>query len=303
MNGADTYMSDCTLCPRRCHVNRQAGQTGYCRETSKLAVARAALHMWEETCISGKNGSGAVFFSGCNMRCVFCQNYNISGAKTGKLISAERLSEIFLELKEQGAHNINLVTPTHYVPQIAEALDTAKRKGLNIPIVYNTSGYECKETLRMLEGYVDVYLPDFKYWDEEIARRLSHAPDYTVHAKQALEEMVRQTGGIEIDKKSGLIKRGVIVRHLVLPGHVKDSKEIISYLHGTYGNQIMISIMNQYTPMPQAEGLEQLGRRVTKKVYKKVVDHALEIGVENGYVQEGGTASESFIPEFDGEGV
>ena len=303
MNGADTYMSDCTLCPRRCHVNRQAGQTGYCRETSKLAVARAALHMWEETCISGKNGSGAVFFSGCNMRCVFCQNYNISGAKTGKLISAERLAEIFLELKEQGAHNINLVTPTHYVPQIAEALDTAKRKGLNIPIVYNTSGYECKETLRMLEGYVDVYLPDFKYWDEEIDRRLSHAPDYTVHAKQALEEMVRQTGGIEIDKKSGLIKRGVIVRHLVLPGHVKDSKEIISYLHGTYGNQIMISIMNQYTPMPQAEGLEQLGRRVTKKEYKKVVDHALEIGVENGYVQEGGTASESFIPEFDGEGV
>ena len=303
MNGADTYMSDCTLCPRRCHVNRQAGQTGYCRETSKLAVARAALHMWEETCISGKNGSGAVFFSGCNMRCVFCQNYNISGAKTGKLISAERLSEIFLELKEQGAHNINLVTPTHYVPQIAEALDTAKRKGLNIPIVYNTSGYECKETLRMLEGYVDVYLPDFKYWDEEISRRLSHAPDYTVHAKQALEEMVRQTGGIEIDKKSGLIKRGVIVRHLVLPGHVKDSKEIISYLHGKYGNQIMISIMNQYTPMPQAEGLEQLGRRVTKKEYKKVVDHALEIGVENGYIQEGGTASESFIPEFDGEGV
>lgn len=303
MNGIDTYMSDCTLCPRKCHVNRQTGQTGYCRETSKLAVARAALHMWEETCISGKNGSGAVFFSGCNMRCVFCQNYNISGAKTGKLISVGRLSEIFLELEEQGAHNINLVTPTHYVPQITEALDIAKREGLKLPIVYNTSGYECKETLRMLEGYVDIYLPDFKYWDEEIARRLSYAPDYTTHAKQALEEMVHQTGGIEIDEKSGLMKRGVIVRHLVLPGHVRDSKEIISYLYRTYGNQIMISIMNQYTPMPQTEGLEQLGRRVTKKEYKKVVDHALEIGVENGYIQEGGTASESFIPEFSGEGV
>lgn len=303
MKAQDTYMSDCTLCPRRCHVNREGGYTGYCGVTSKIVVARAALHRWEETCISGENGSGAVFFSGCNMRCVFCQNYNIAGAKAGKEITTERLAEIFLELEGQGAHNVNLVTPTHYVPQIIEALNLAKREGLHIPVVYNTSGYECKETLQMLEGYVDIYLPDFKYMNERLARRLSCASDYTVYVKQAVKEMVRQTGGIEMDEKTGLMKRGVIVRHLVLPGHVKDSKEIISYLQETYGDRIMISVMNQYTPMPRAKDLDQLGRRVTKREYEKVVDHALEIGVTNGYIQEGGTASESFIPEFDGEGV
>lgn len=303
MRDQDIYMSDCTLCPRRCHVNREEGHTGYCGMASKLVVARAALHRWEETCISGENGSGAVFFSGCNMRCVFCQNYNIAGAKVGKVITIERLAEIFLELEGQGAHNVNLVTPTHYVPQIIEALSLAKREGLHIPVVYNTSGYECKETLQMLEGYVDIYLPDFKYMNERLAQRLSCAPDYTIYVKRAVDEMVRQTGGIEVDEKTGLMKRGVIVRHLVLPGHVKDSKEIISYLQETYGDRIMISIMNQYTPMPQARDLEQLGRRVTKREYEKVVDHALEIGVTNGYIQEGKTASESFIPEFDGEGV
>lgn len=303
MKAQDTYMSDCTLCPRRCHVNREGGYTGYCGVTSKIVVARAALHRWEETCISGENGSGAVFFSGCNMRCVFCQNYNIAGAKAGKEITTERLAEIFLELEGQGAHNVNLVTPTHYVPQIIEALNLAKREGLHIPVVYNTSGYECKETLQMLEGYVDIYLPDFKYMNERLARRLSCASDYTVYVKQAVKEMVRQTGGIEMDEKTGLMKRGVIVRHLVLPGHVKDSKEIISYLQETYGDRIMISVMNQYTPMPRAKDLDQLGRRVTKREYEKVVDHALEIGVTNGYIQKGGTASESFIPEFDGEGV
>ncbi len=303
MKDQDIYMSDCTLCPQRCHVNRKEGHIGYCGETSKLVVARAALHRWEETCISGENGSGAVFFSGCNMRCVFCQNYNIAGAKAGKVITIERLAEIFLELEEQGAHNVNLVTPTHYVPQIIEALNLAKSEGLHIPVVYNTSGYECKETLRMLKGYVDIYLPDFKYMNERLAQRLSCASDYTIYVKQALEEMVRQTDGIEMDEKTGLMKRGVIVRHLVLPGHVKDSKEIISYLQETYGDRIMISVMNQYTPMPQAKDLEQLGRRVTKREYEKVVDHALEIGVTNGYIQEGAAASESFIPEFDGEGV
>lgn len=303
MDSIDVYMRDCTLCPRRCHVDRRGGQTGYCRAASEIVVARAALHMWEENCISGEKGSGAVFFSGCNMRCVFCQNYNIAGARAGKVITVGRLAEIFLELGGRGAHNINLVTPTHYVPQIIEALKIAKGKGLSIPIIYNTSGYEREETLRMLEGYVDVYLPDFKYMDEEIAGKYSHAPDYTFYAKQALKEMVRQTGDVKINEKTGLVERGVIVRHLVLPGHVRDSKEIIRYLHETYGEQIMISMMNQYTPMPQTEGIEQLGRRVTRREYEKVVDYAIEIGVENGYIQEGPTASESFIPEFDGEGV
>ena len=298
-----TCMADCVLCPRMCHANRLAGRIGYCRETAELVAARAALHMWEEECISGKAGSGTVFFSGCNLGCIFCQNHNISQAKAGKVISVGRLSEIFLELQGQGANNINLVTPTHYVPQIIEALNLATGQGLNIPIVYNTSGYERVDTLRMLKGYVDIYLPDFKYMDERLAGEYSQAPDYPVYAKQALEEMVSQTGEFKMDETTGLLQRGVVVRHLVMPGHVKNSKEVIRYLYNTYGNRILISIMNQYTPMSQVENHALLGRRVTKREYEKVVDYALELGVECGYIQEGKAARQSFIPEFDGEGV
>ena len=298
-----TCMADCVLCPRMCHANRLAGRIGYCRETAELVAARAALHMWEEECISGKAGSGTVFFSGCNLGCIFCQNHNISQAKAGKVISVGRLSEIFLELQGQGANNINLVTPTHYVPQIIEALNLAKGQGLNIPIVYNTSGYERVDTLRMLKGYVDIYLPDFKYMDERLAGEYSQAPDYPVYAKQALEEMVSQTGEFKMDETTGLLQRGVVVRHLVMPGHVKNSKEVIRYLYNTYGNRILISIMNQYTPMSQVENHALLGRRVTKREFEKVVDYALELGVECGYIQEGKAARQSFIPEFDGEGV
>ncbi len=298
-----TCLADCVLCPRMCHANRLAGRIGYCRETAELVAARAALHMWEEECISGKAGSGTVFFSGCNLGCIFCQNHNISQAKAGKVISVGRLSEIFLELQGQGANNINLVTPTHYVPQIIEALNLAKGQGLNIPIVYNTSGYERVDTLRMLKGYVDIYLPDFKYMDERLAGEYSQAPDYPVYAKQALEEMVSQTGEFKMDETTGLLQRGVVVRHLVMPGHVKNSKEVIRYLYNTYGNRILISIMNQYTPMSQVENHALLGRRVTKREYEKVVDYALELGVECGYIQEGKAAHQSFIPEFDGEGV
>ncbi len=298
-----TCLADCVLCPRMCHANRLAGRIGYCRETAELVAARAALHMWEEECISGKAGSGTVFFSGCNLVCIFCQNHNISQAKAGKVISVGRLSEIFLELQGQGANNINLVTPTHYVPQIIEALNLAKGQGLNIPIVYNTSGYERVDTLRMLKGYVDIYLPDFKYMDERLAGEYSQAPDYPVYAKQALEEMVSQTGEFKMDETTGLLQRGVVVRHLVMPGHVKNSKEVIRYLYNTYGNRILISIMNQYTPMSQVENHALLGRRVTKREYEKVVDYALELGVECGYIQEGKAARQSFIPEFDGEGV
>ncbi len=294
-----TCLADCVLCPRMCHANRLAGRIGYCRETAELVAARAALHMWEEECISGKAGSGTVFFSGCNLGCIFCQNQ----AKAGKVISVGRLSEIFLELQGQGANNINLVTPTHYVPQIIEALNLAKGQGLNIPIVYNTSGYERVDTLRMLKGYVDIYLPDFKYMDERLAGEYSQAPDYPVYAKQALEEMVSQTGEFKMDETTGLLQRGVVVRHLVMPGHVKNSKEVIRYLYNTYGNRILISIMNQYTPMSQVENHALLGRRVTKREYEKVVDYALELGVECGYIQEGKAARQSFIPEFDGEGV
>ena len=299
----DSRLEDCTLCPRQCHVNRVMGQKGYCKETADVVVARAALHMWEETCISGKDGSGAVFFAGCNMGCVFCQNYHIARNEVGKKISVERLAEIFLELQGQGANNINLVTPTHYVPQIIDALDLAKERGLRLPVVYNTSGYEKVETLQMLKGYVDIYLPDFKYMEPELAQEYSHALDYPEYAKEALQEMVRQVGSPDVDEITGLMKKGVIVRHLVLPGHVRDSKKVIRYLYETYGDQIMISIMNQYTPMPQVAEDPLLKRKVTKREYEKVVDYALEIGVEYGFIQEGEVASDSFIPEFDETGV
>lgn len=303
----EAYLTDCTLCPRQCHANRLAGQRGYCGKAAGLVVARAALHMWEETCISGENGSGTVFFSGCNLGCIFCQNYKISRngrqhgeQEIGTEITAGRLAEIFLELESQGANNINLVTPTHYVPQIIEALEIAKGEGMNLPVVYNTSGYERAETIRMLEGYVDVYLPDMKYMDPALAAEYSGAPDYPAYAKEALREMVSQTGEFRIEEESGLMTRGVLVRHLVLPGHVRESREVIRYLHETYGNRILLSIMNQYTPMPQVRDHKHLGRKVTKREYEKVVDYALELGVEYGYIQEGEAALESFIPEFGG---
>jgi len=297
------YMTDCVLCPRMCHVNRLAGQTGFCKETAELVVARAALHMWEEECISGANGSGTVFFSGCNLGCVFCQNYDISRAEAGKKVTVEKLAQIFLKLQGQGAHNINLVTPTHYIPQIIEALKLAKEKGMSIPVVYNTGGYERAETLQLLRGYVDIYLPDFKYVDGHSAGEYSHAPDYPEYAKRALEEMFLQTGAFDIDETTGMLRRGVVVRHMVLPGQVRNAKEVIRYLYETYGDSILLSIMSQYTPMPQMKGHPLLGRKVTKREYDKVVDYALELGVERGYIQEGEAALESFIPEFDGEGV
>ena len=292
----------CRLCPRDCNVDRKTGY-GYCGMTEHIMAARAALHMWEEPVISGKNGSGAVFFSGCPLRCVFCQNHNIAIGKSGKEISMERLVEIFFELEEKGANNINLVTPTHYVPQIIEALEMARKAGLDLPVVYNTSGYEKPETIQMLDGYVDVYLPDFKYMESELAAAYSKAPDYPEYAKASLKEMIRQTGNIQINKETGMIQKGVIIRHLVLPGHVKNSKAVIKYLLETYKDQILISIMNQYTPMPQVAEDPLLGRKVTKREYEKVIDYALELGMEDGFIQEGEAAKESFIPEFNLEGI
>lgn len=297
------HMEECRLCPRNCKVNRNKGQTGYCGASEELVVARAALHMWEEPCISGTSGSGAVFFSGCPMRCKFCQNYQIAASKRGKAISIERMAQIFLELQEKGAANINLVTPTHYTPHIIEALDIARDNGLHLPIVYNTSGYEKPETLKTLEGYVDIYLPDFKYMDNVLATEYSNAPHYPEYAKKALKEMVRQTGTLKMDERTGMALSGVIVRHLVLPGHVKNSKAVLRYLYETYGNHIYISIMNQYTPMPQVREYKNLSRKVTKREYEKVMEYALELGIECGFFQEGDVAEESFIPEFDNEGV
>lgn len=300
---AEKYMTDCTLCPRRCHVNRLAGQVGFCGQTAELKAARAALHYWEEPCISGSTGSGAVFFSGCNLQCIFCQNHNIAIGKSGKNISPERLSEIFWELQDKGAANINLVTGTHFIPQIAYALSRAKAQGLSIPIVYNTGSYEEPASLQLLAGLVDIYLPDLKYYSSALSAEYSHAADYFDKAAAAIAEMYRQVGPPVIDSGTGLMKRGIIVRHLLLPGNTKDSKKVLRYLYETYKNDIYVSIMNQYTPLEYVSQLSVLNRRVTEEEYERVLTFAERLGIEQGFYQEGGTASESFIPEFDGEGL
>lgn len=297
-------LSDCTLCPRECHVNRNAGETGYCGQTGKLTAARAALHFWEEPCLSGTNGSGAVFFSGCNLGCVYCQNHEIAQGQFGREITVNRLSDIFLELQEKGAHNINLVTPAHFVPQIITALQTAKKQGLSIPVIYNTSAYEKTETLRMLEGLIDIYLPDLKYRDAALSGKYSHADDYFERAAAAIAEMVRQVGApVFADGEDSLMRRGVIVRHLLLPGCGRDSRQLLRYLHETYKNDIYVSIMNQYTPLSQVSDIPPLNRRVSAEEYRRIVDYAIRIGIENGFIQEGETATESFIPFFDYEGI
>lgn len=295
----------CDLCPRKCLVDRKKGEKGICGQTENLKVARAALHFWEEPCISGDAGSGAVFFSGCPLHCVFCQNENIANGTVGKEISLERLVDIFLELQEKGANNINLVTPGHFVPQIVKALDQAKKEGLTLPVVYNTSSYETVDTIKRLEGYVDIYLPDFKYMSPVLSKKYSHAPDYAEVAKAAIAEMVRQTGKAVFvnGDEDNLILRGTIVRHLTLPGCMEDSMQILKYLHETYGDTIYISIMNQFTPLSNLEKYPELNRKITVEEYDALVDYAIDIGIENGFIQEGNTAEESFIPAFDCEGV
>lgn len=300
-----TAYDECRLCPRMCGVHRSAGQTGFCGMDGTLKLARAALHLWEEPCISGDCGSGTVFFTGCTMRCVFCQNHEIAEGAYGCEVSVTRLSEIFIELQQKGAANINLVTPSHYVPHIVEALKKAKQSPampLTIPVVYNTSGYERVETLRMLDGLVDIYLPDFKYMDATLAEAYSHAKDYPQIAAAALAEMVRQRGK-PVFFENGMMQSGIIVRHLMLPGQLMDSKHIVKYLYETYGNDIYISLMNQYTPLAHVAHIPELNCHVKKKSYHKLVDYALSLGVTNAFIQEGMTAKESFIPAFDGEGL
>ena len=254
MADVEAMMKDCTLCPRNCHADRSTGLPGFCRSGGRVRAARAALHYWEEPCICGEEGSGAVFFSGCSLGCVYCQNRPVADGTVGKEITVERLAEIFLELQAQNARNINLVTASHFIPQTAEALVRARQNGLSVPVVYNTGGYEKAETLKLLEGLVDIYLPDFKYLDPELAAKYSFAPDYPETAKAALAEMVRQVGEpVFEDEGEERMIRGVIVRHLVLPGLTEASKKVIRYLHETYGNRIYISILNQYTPMPGME--------------------------------------------------
>lgn len=293
---------DCLLCPRKCGINRCTGQTGVCGVSSEIKVARAALHYWEEPCISGKKGSGAVFFSGCSLHCVFCQNREISDGKAGKVISKERLSDIFIELADKGANNINLVTPGQYIPDIVWAVNDAKSRGMKLPIIYNTSGYENVTELKLLEGIVDVYLPDFKYMDSTLSAMYSRAKDYPSVAKQALSEMVRQQPDVVIDDATGLIQKGVIVRQLLLPGHVNDAKAVLKYLYDTYHDHVYISMMSQFTPIALKD-YPEINRTVTRREYERLVDYALKIGITNAFIQEGDVAKDSFIPAFDCEGV
>lgn len=293
---------NCLLCPRKCGINRSTGQTGVCGVSSEIKVARAALHYWEEPCISGKRGSGAVFFSGCSLHCVFCQNREISDGKAGKLISKERLSDIFMELADKGANNINLVTPGQYIPDIVWAVNDAKSRGMKLPIIYNTSGYENVTELKLLEGIVDVYLPDFKYMDSTLSAMYSRAKDYPSVAKQALSEMVRQQPDVVIDDATGLIQKGVIVRQLLLPGHVNDAKAVLKYLYDTYHDHVYISMMSQFTPIALKD-YPEINRTVTRREYERLIDYAIKIGITNAFIQEGNVAKDSFIPAFDGEGV
>ncbi|MBP5297915.1 MAG: radical SAM protein [Lachnospiraceae bacterium] len=297
----------CTLCPRNCKVNRN-DKVGYCREKSALHVARAALHMWEEPCISGISGSGTVFFSGCNMGCVFCQNREISRGETGKYISIERLTDIFFELEDKGANNINLVTGDIFIPSIIPAIESAKKRGLKIPFLLNTSSYINVDSIKALEGLIDIYLPDFKYIREEDSIRYSNAPDYPDVAKAAIDEMVRQHPLCSFsDKLQGLepiLKEGVIVRHLLMPGMLIQGKLIVRYLHEKYGDNIYISLMNQFTPSEELSKTHpEISRKVTESEYQSLVDYAVNLGITKAYVQEGDTAMESFIPAFDCTGV
>ncbi len=294
--------SRCNLCSRECGIDRNMNKIGFCGETSRLRVGRAALHFWEEPCISGTGGSGTVFFSGCSLRCCYCQNFNLSRGKEGIETEQQRLSEIFLNLQREGAHNINLVTGEHYAPHIKAAVTTAREKGLNVPVILNSSGYVPLRTLELLKDVIDIYLVDFKYLDSDLAKKYSMAYDYPTTAKAAILKMVELTGTPNFDDK-GILKRGVLVRHLCLPSHTDDSKNIIKYIFETYGSKVLLSIMSQYTPHGDCEKFPELKRGLSEEEYNRILDFCLEIGIEDAYIQEGEAASESFIPKFDGEGV
>lgn len=317
-------LNECKLCHRNCKVNRNDNKLGFCNASNKIIVARAALHLWEEPPISEGSGSGTVFFSHCNFKCVFCQNHDISQGhienvstswsnsdnKTSKYkslvigmeISIERLSEIFLELQKKGANNINLVTPTHYVPQIIEALKISKSNGLNIPILYNTNSYDSIETIKALNGYIDVYLPDFKYFNDKYAVKYSKVNNYASNAIEIIDEMINQVGSPKFNEKGHIIK-GVIVRHLMLPGLLFDSKKIVDLLYNRYKDNIYISLMNQYVPMFKACDYPEINKTLNPKHYDSLINYALDIGIKNGFIQEEGSNIKDFIPSFNLEGI
>ena len=291
-------LENCMLCPHKCGINRIEGKKGRCKCDDKLKIALASLHMFEEPCISGKNGSGTVFFSNCNLNCIYCQNYEISSLGKGKEITIEHLAEIFLKQQEKGAHNINLVTPTMYVLQIIEALKIAKPKGLNIPIVYNSNGYENVETIKLLNGYIDVYLPDLKYYSNELAKKYSNVNNYFETATKAIKEMYNQVGIAKFDE-DGLIKKGVIIRHLVLPNHIQNTKNILKWIKDNMPDDIYVSVMAQYFPTYKAKEDDLINRKLNKKEYKEVLNYLYSLDLENGYIQELGEHEEEYVPNFD----
>lgn len=296
----EELLNKCEICPRKCKVNRNNGELGYCKASNKMKIGGYHLHIWEEPIITGKNGSGTIFFSYCNLRCAYCQNYDLSFDSIGEYITVERLSDIMLELQEMQAENVNLVTPTHYIPLIKNSIVLAKEKGLKIPIVYNTSGYESVESLKTLEGLIDIYLPDFKYYDNSLGKYSSVA-DYFNITSLALKEMYRQVGKPRYNKK-GMLKKGVIVRHLVLPNNYQDSKKIINYLYQEYKDNIILSIMNQYT-ITKITKYPELNQKVDPKEYDNLIDYAYNLGIRNCFTQEEESQSESFIPKFKGDTI
>ncbi|MFT5873989.1 MAG: putative pyruvate formate lyase activating enzyme [Clostridium sp.] len=292
----------CHLCPRNCYVNRLDGELGFCRASKDLKIAKVSMHTWEEPCISGILGSGTVFFSNCNIKCVFCQNYKISHEGNGKIVSINRLSEIFLEQQERGANNINLVTPTHYVPQIIDALILAKSKGLNIPVLYNSNGYENIDTIKALRGFIDVYLPDLKYYKDKYAVKYSKAPNYFTYASEVITEMVSQVGEVKFDA-DGMIQKGVIIRHLMLPGLLFDSKKVIDFIYTAFNDSVYISLMNQYTPMQVAVNYPEISKPLNPDHYDALINYCLKLGITKCFIQENGTSSKIFVPNFDLSGV
>ena len=287
----------CKLCPRNCGVNRNKREYGFCHAGNKIKIAKAYLHLWEEPPITGKNGSGTIFFSNCNLHCLFCQNYFISEEGNGVEITIEKFANICLDLQKQGATNINLVTPTHYVPLIINGIKIAKSRGLRIPIVYNSSGYENVSTIKMLDGIIDIYLPDFKYYSDYYAMKYSGCKDYFEYTSKAIDEMVRQKPRCIFDKNGNMLS-GVIVRHLLLPKMEDESKKIIKYLYQKYGDKIYLSIMNQYTPIRNCK-YDELNRKVDKQIYDDMIIFAWNIGVRQAFTQDDETQSESFVPKWD----
>ena len=292
------YLTKCKICPHECNINRNEGKIGRCKSKDKVKIALYSIHNFEEPCISGKKGSGTVFFSNCNLNCIFCQNYEISQEGKGKEIEIEELAEIFLEQQKRKVENINLVTPTSYVPQIIEAIKIAKNKGLNIPIVYNTNGYEKVETLRMLEGYIDIYLPDLKYYYNELAKKYSKIDNYFEIATKALKEMQRQVGSSIFDE-NGIMKKGILIRHLVLPNNIENSKKVLKWIKGNIGDDTYVSIMAQYFPTYKAKGNNELNRKLTKTEWEEIEKYIEKLEIKNGYIQELGDHEEEYVPKWE----